>query len=158
MEHCEAVVISTGKKCSYKPLPGSKVCGVHRAFVSDTCAICLDEVSTKAGSKRLKCGHIFHGKCVSEWFDAGHDNSHCCATCRKPWRGKPVVHLEPTAYLFDPPEGILQLLRGRVAVDNDFVDAMSETNPDILIVEGILPDGEHAHLRMTIDDWRFLVV
>ena len=43
------------------------------------CAICLSNFSYhEEGVIKLKCGHVFHRDCVSQWFE-GH---HTCPTCR----------------------------------------------------------------------------
>lgn len=39
-----------------------------------TCSICLENVSNVP----LKCGHVFHDKCVLEWFKT----NNTCPNCR----------------------------------------------------------------------------
>lgn len=43
--------------------------------VSNTCAICIDDVSEAPG---LECGHLFHKDCLAEWFK----KSRTCPVCR----------------------------------------------------------------------------
>ncbi|KGN54667.1 RING finger protein 141 [Cucumis sativus] len=45
------------------------------------CVICLDEVGKKKNGRiglEMPCLHVFHGKCIENWFK----NSHCCPICR----------------------------------------------------------------------------
>ena len=155
MEYCQAIVRSTGRQCAYKAIPGLNTCGVHRAVVGITCTICLDEVSSKTGSKILKCGHVFHNKCVTEWFNAGKENSHCCATCRAPWR-RPVPQL-PKMYTVEPSEAMLEQMRGFMIIDQDFVNDMDPGVPEPIVLDGVFPDGGSLFIRMTLDNWRYLV-
>ena len=155
MEVCQAIVQTTGCPCVYRSLPGLTTCGVHRPFQVDTCAICLDEVFTKAGSKRLKCGHVFHGKCIMEWFNSGNENSHCCATCRAPWRAARKDH---KVYTIDPDEAILTYIREVETIPQEFVDAMDENDPVPIVLNGFIPNGGVLHIRMNMDNWRSLIV
>ena len=42
----------------------------------DNCSICLDEPEQ---CSQLKCGHIFHKKCINKWFQS----SKTCPVCRR---------------------------------------------------------------------------
>jgi hypothetical protein len=33
-----------------------------------TCSICLEEIKHKSPVKVLQCLHIFHSKCITEWY------------------------------------------------------------------------------------------
>lgn len=46
-------------------------------FPKDNCAICLIQYESAV---KLKCGHIFHAKCISEWLK----NTKTCPMCRQP--------------------------------------------------------------------------
>lgn len=43
------------------------------------CTICMDGLNTKYSTVSTSCGHIFHEKCINEWFDS----SASCPKCRK---------------------------------------------------------------------------
>lgn len=43
------------------------------------CSICLDDFEMTSNCKSLKCNHIFHSNCVSEWLST---YSHKCPICR----------------------------------------------------------------------------
>lgn len=45
------------------------------------CSICLDDVILSKGGIRLLCSHIFHEKCIKEWFVRINNNT--CPYCRK---------------------------------------------------------------------------
>ena len=47
--------------------------------VESFCPICLDEYNDKETISKLNCNHIFHKKCIKEWF---HNNNNC-PNCRK---------------------------------------------------------------------------
>ena len=49
-------------------------CFVFDDPVSDTCTICLEVVSETP----LKCGHVFHKKCIKQWLK----NNDTCPNCR----------------------------------------------------------------------------
>ena len=49
------------------------------ACSSDECAICLEPLSS-ATRKKLKCGHVYHRKCVTKLLDRGVTQT--CPTCR----------------------------------------------------------------------------
>lgn len=50
-----------------------------------TCTICLEE--TKNSDKRLKCKHVFHGKCITNWFIESIE----CPVCRMEQDDDPIV-------------------------------------------------------------------
>jgi len=46
---------------------------------NDECCICLNGFNeTDNGLKILKCGHLYHGKCINEWLK----RDMRCPTCR----------------------------------------------------------------------------
>jgi hypothetical protein len=156
MATCQAIANKTGRLCVYKALPGLTVCGCHNPFKVETCAICLDDVLTKAGSKRLKCGHVFHGSCINQWLRSENTNSHCCATCRTPWRGSLQRDL-PKLYMIDPTDLMLELMRDSGQVSRTAVDDMDQADPMPIVLDGVMPDGGTLHIRMTMANWRFLL-
>jgi hypothetical protein len=48
----------------------------------NTCSICIDEFDDNDGVDILKCNHVFHTKCITEW---GHYKCECpiCRQCLK---------------------------------------------------------------------------
>lgn len=46
------------------------------------CTVCLDTHTDKAHMTTLPCGHIFHSKCVIEYFVRGKTKSTECPLCR----------------------------------------------------------------------------
>lgn len=45
----------------------------------DNCSICLNQIETLDIAGKLKCGHIFHHECISEWTDI----NNICPNCRQ---------------------------------------------------------------------------
>ena len=43
------------------------------------CSICLNPVRYTRTSKKLECGHLYHGACIDNWILAG---GNTCPTCR----------------------------------------------------------------------------
>ena len=43
------------------------------------CSICLNPVRYTRTSKKLDCGHLYHGACIDNWILAG---GNTCPTCR----------------------------------------------------------------------------
>ena len=54
-------------------------CSKH---LKQTCSICFEKVpsTNSAQTKRLRCGHAYHFKCIINWFV----NSDQCPVCRQP--------------------------------------------------------------------------
>jgi hypothetical protein len=50
------------------------------------CPICLSPVRYTRASKKLECGHLYHGPCIDQWISAGGDT---CPTCRNVMRDVP---------------------------------------------------------------------
>lgn len=48
--------------------------------MGDTCAICLNPVRRTRHTPELKCGHVFHTQCLSDWEEQGGER---CPLCRK---------------------------------------------------------------------------
>ena len=47
------------------------------------CPICLNPVRYTRASKKLECGHLYHGSCIDQWISAGGDT---CPMCRNQMR------------------------------------------------------------------------
>lgn len=49
--------------------------------LKQTCMICLEKVpsTNSARSKRLKCGHSYHFRCIIKWFETSDE----CPACRQ---------------------------------------------------------------------------
>ena len=45
-----------------------------------TCAICLNTVRLTRNNQPIRCGHLFHSSCISEWKERGNSR---CPMCRK---------------------------------------------------------------------------
>lgn len=59
---------------------GGGMCGIHcRAPQKHDCPICLDDVRR---GKVLKCGHVFHARCIHKWLHAS--KMALCPMCRQP--------------------------------------------------------------------------
>ena len=52
-----------------------------RIEVNDACCICTDGYEPREYVRRLDCGHIFHGRCVDQWFRQSDRVS--CPVCRR---------------------------------------------------------------------------
>lgn len=46
-----------------------------------TCSICLNPVRSTRGSTPIRCGHVFHKRCIDEW--KARPNGHSCPVCRR---------------------------------------------------------------------------
>ncbi len=79
--NCSSVT-QTGSKCKKKAVEDGK-CLAH---LSKICAVCLEEVR-QSQSKKLKCKHIFHEKCIMTWFETSIE----CPTCRMEQDADPIV-------------------------------------------------------------------
>ncbi|EXJ58727.1 hypothetical protein A1O7_06156 [Cladophialophora yegresii CBS 114405] len=44
-----------------------------------SCAICLDSLEENDQIRELRCGHVYHAKCLSLWVERGH---HDCPLCK----------------------------------------------------------------------------
>lgn len=44
---------------------------------NDICSICLDNIDNSNEIHELRCGHIFHTKCIIRWFREGYVNGKC---------------------------------------------------------------------------------
>jgi len=78
--NCSSVTLG-GKKCRQKAVEDGKC----RAHMTHTCTICLE--LTKRSDKRLKCKHMFHDKCIIQWFETSIE----CPTCRMEQDDDPIV-------------------------------------------------------------------
>ena len=68
---------STNKKRCPNGTRKNKKTGNCESVLDNTCAICLDRISS--GQVKTKCKHKFHKSCIKSWFDI---NSNC-PLCRK---------------------------------------------------------------------------
>ena len=51
---------------------------VYYGFKREHCTICCDNINYSQIVRKLKCGHIFHHKCIDEWLE----NNTKCPVCR----------------------------------------------------------------------------
>ena len=51
-----------------EPLIPNKYTIVDKEFENNECIICLEKMVINDHIKILKCGHIYHEKCINEWF------------------------------------------------------------------------------------------
>ena len=149
---CKGWNKSKGCKCEYRAKGESDFCGIHKQFDGDTCSICLEDVTSKGSSRKLKCGHMFHNKCVSQWLNSGNENAHCCPLCRKPWRTPKVIFFDT------PPEWMWDVIvQGPGRPSRDILADMDPINPPPLIFENVTSDGETFAITMTMELWEQLV-
>lgn len=73
---CNATT-KTGSQCKCFALSDSNLCSIHTTL--GDCSICMDSINGR-GSRRLKCGHIFHTTCLEQWKSQGKNT---CPTCRQ---------------------------------------------------------------------------
>lgn len=143
-----------GCKCENKAKTNSTFCGKHEPFVVDTCAICLEDMNTKGIYKELKCGHMFHLKCLTEWLNSGNENSHCCPTCRAPWRKPmgPIVYVVP-----EPPDFMWETILAGPRLSRDILNEIDPDNPPPLLFDNFLPGGASLSMTMTMERWIELI-
>jgi len=79
--NCSSVTL-TGAKCKKKAVQDGK-CLAH---LSQTCAVCLEEIK-RSSAKKLKCKHAFHGKCIMTWFETSIE----CPQCRMEQDDDPII-------------------------------------------------------------------
>lgn len=78
--NCSSVT-QNGTKCKKKAVEDGKC----RAHLSNTCVVCLE--LTKRNDKKLRCGHVFHTKCIMTHFE----NNIECPLCRMEQDDDPIV-------------------------------------------------------------------
>ncbi|KAM1158965.1 hypothetical protein ACFX19_032756 [Malus domestica] len=72
-----------------RPKPASKVFvealdafkitdGVNHVTNAELCVVCLEKILSGEEVTPLPCSHMFHAKCVVQWFKSGHT----CPVCR----------------------------------------------------------------------------
>lgn len=44
---------------------------------NNECSICFENITPSTGKTVLSCGHMFHLKCIVEWFQHEHSNKQC---------------------------------------------------------------------------------
>lgn len=119
-----------------------------------TCAICLEDVTSKGSSKKLSCGHMFHSTCLSLWMNSGNENAHCCVTCRKPWRVPVEPVLPKVIFLDHPPEWMwAAIVQGPDRAPRSMLADMDPANPPPLVFENFMAGGETLSIAMTMDMW-----
>ena len=50
-----------------------------KCLINDDCPICIEPFKENDELYQLKCGHIFHTECITEWINI----NNICPTCRK---------------------------------------------------------------------------
>jgi hypothetical protein len=45
------------------------------------CPICFEDITSKTGHATLACGHTYHMRCISQWFQTATEPA--CPCCRK---------------------------------------------------------------------------
>ena len=50
-----------------------------KCLINDDCPICIESFKENDELYQLKCGHIFHTECITEWINI----NNICPTCRK---------------------------------------------------------------------------
>jgi len=155
---CKGWNKSKGCRCEYRAKGETDFCGLHKQFNCDTCSICLEDVTSKGSSKKLKCGHMFHNKCVSHWLNSENENAHCCPMCRKPWRTPIEKVLPKIIYLERPPDWMWDaVLQGTDRAPRSILADMDPINPPPLVFENFTADGETLSITMTMEYWEQLV-
>ena len=72
------------------------------------CPICFEDITSKTGHATLACGHTYHLRCISHWFQTSTDPA--CAYCRKaatPSDWSPIVQ---TPARINPPRRRIDFL------------------------------------------------
>lgn len=80
--NCSSVTLS-GAKCRKKAVQDGK-CLAH---LSQTCAVCLEDISKRSEARRLKCKHVFHTRCIMKWFETSIE----CPQCRMEQDDDPII-------------------------------------------------------------------
>ena len=155
---CKGWNKSKGCRCEYRAKGESDFCGIHKQFDGDTCSICLEDVTSKGSSRKLKCGHMFHSNCLSMWLNSGNEKAHCCPMCRKPWR-MPVEPVTPKVInLEHPPDWLwAAIIQGPDRAPRDILTDMDPVNPPPLVFENFMVSGETLSITMTMELWEQLV-
>lgn len=84
--NCSSVT-RNGTKCRRKAVEDGK-CSAH---LSRTCAVCLEELKTSE-SRKLKCKHAFHTRCIMRHFEESIE----CPLCRMEQDDDPIVIFKKT--------------------------------------------------------------
>jgi hypothetical protein len=61
------------------------MCVPEESKFNETCAICLDDLSDNERHIGLKCGHVYHSRCIIPWFKSQIDNGNnpTCPLCKE---------------------------------------------------------------------------
>tara|TARA_B100000161_G_C33454987_1_gene370817 strand:+ start:195 stop:425 length:231 start_codon:yes stop_codon:yes gene_type:complete len=51
---------------------------LNKDFENSECIICLENMIKGERVKILRCGHIYHYKCIDEWFKRKRECPLCC--------------------------------------------------------------------------------
>lgn len=65
------------------------------------CTICMDEFVMNDYVRKLACDHLFHAKCIEEWFA----NNSCCCLCKRDYLVMDGMNTRPSSIML--PQGIL---------------------------------------------------
>ena len=114
-----------------------------------TCAICLNPVRETRQNPALRCGHVFHSRCIEDWKSRGKQT---CPVCRKIFDGSnfrvtvtienlihdtDVIRQVDDAYIFDTLDAFFDVDRvdELESLLSDFGVSMSNLNPIIFDTE-----------------------
>eukprot|EP00752_Nemacystus_decipiens_P008316 g7433.t2 len=65
---------------STKQGTGVNVDAFDEEGAAGSCIICFGDFTSGEELCRLPCFHLYHAKCIDEWFDGA--NHHCCPLCK----------------------------------------------------------------------------
>lgn len=114
-----------------------------------TCHICMRELAGGVVERKLKCGHVFHRRCVDQWLE----KKHTCPTCRNEERppdpppAPPVSGLIPgsTAVRGRLPDGsyvVETMFRGTAEDLQAMVDRLQDTHGVTAAFAQVLSEGQ----------------
>lgn len=59
--------------------PTNKLVSKESGDAQTECSICLENFAMPEQLRRVACGHLFHPRCIQEWFATGDSR---CPMCR----------------------------------------------------------------------------
>ena len=67
--------------------PSSKHAAACSGDAQTECSICLENFALQEQLRRVGCGHLFHPRCIQEWFATGDTRCPMCRfdPCTKSW-------------------------------------------------------------------------